>query len=100
MIILVLNAIVGVWQETNAENALEALKQMQSEHAATWRNGKLVHNLPASELVPGDIVDVHVGDKIPADMRVIKLLTTTVLQPLPNPIASHSYLCSCATVPG
>jgi Ca2+-transporting ATPase len=77
LLILILNAIVGVWQESNAESALEALKQMQSEHAATWRNGKLIPDLAATELVPGDIVEVRVGDKVPADMRVLKLYTTT-----------------------
>ena len=40
--ILILNAVVGVWQESNAEAALEALKEMQSETAATLRDGALV----------------------------------------------------------
>ncbi|ONK73672.1 uncharacterized protein A4U43_C04F34080 [Asparagus officinalis] len=56
--ILVLNAIVGVWQETNAEKALEALKEMQCEYAKVWRDGCYVPDLPARELVPGDIVEL------------------------------------------
>ncbi|KAI4340098.1 hypothetical protein MLD38_024967 [Melastoma candidum] len=77
-LILVLNAIVGVWQESNAEKALEALKEIQSEHATVIRDGKKVHDLPAKELVPGDIVELKVGDKVPADMRVVELVSSTL----------------------
>ncbi|KAG2725622.1 hypothetical protein I3843_01G074700 [Carya illinoinensis] len=77
VLILVLNAIVGVWQETNAEKALEALKEMQCESGKVLRDGYFVPELPARELVPGDIVELRVGDKVPADMRVAALKTTT-----------------------
>lgn len=78
LIILAINAVVGVWQESNAEAALEALTEMQSEHAAVIREGKQIADLPARELVPGDIVTLHVGDRIPADIRIIKLRTATL----------------------
>lgn len=78
VLILVLNAIVGVWQENNAEKALEALKELQCESGKVFRNGSLVPDLPARELVPGDIVELHVGDKVPADMRVAALKTSTL----------------------
>ncbi|KAK9145718.1 hypothetical protein Sjap_005621 [Stephania japonica] len=78
VLILVLNAIVGVWQETNAEKALEALKEMQSESAKVLRDGYFAPDLPARELVPGDIVELHVGDKVPADMRIASLKTSTL----------------------
>ncbi|KAF7826216.1 calcium-transporting ATPase, endoplasmic reticulum-type [Senna tora] len=78
MLILVLNAIVGVWQENNAEKALEALKELQCESGKVLRDGYLVPDLPARELVPGDIVELHVGDKVPADMRVATLKTSTL----------------------
>ncbi|KAK3011505.1 hypothetical protein RJ639_011113, partial [Escallonia herrerae] len=78
VLILVLNAIVGVWQESNAEHALEALKEMQSESSKVLRDGYLVPDLPARELVPGDIVELRVGDKVPADMRVAVLKTSTL----------------------
>ncbi|XP_057953655.1 calcium-transporting ATPase 4, endoplasmic reticulum-type-like [Malania oleifera] len=76
-LILIVNAIVGVWQENNAEKALEALKEIQSEHATVIRDGRKVPNFPAKELVPGDIVELHVGDKVPADMRILNLITST-----------------------
>ncbi|KAJ1450125.1 hypothetical protein M885DRAFT_555545 [Pelagophyceae sp. CCMP2097] len=78
VLILVLNAMVGVWQESNAEHALEALKEMQSEHAKTYRDGALIAALPACELVPGDVVELATGDRVPADMRLCVLHTATL----------------------
>lgn len=77
LFILVLNAFVGVWQESNAENALEALKKLQPKLAEVLRCG-IWSEIPAEDLVPGDIVRVRVGDCVPADLRVIKLLTSSL----------------------
>ncbi|EJK45298.1 hypothetical protein THAOC_36093 [Thalassiosira oceanica] len=77
LVILVLNAIVGVWQEANAEAALEALKELQSEHARVLRDGKM-GTVCSRELVPGDVVEVKVGDRVPADTRVSELRTTSL----------------------
>jgi Ca2+-transporting ATPase len=77
-LILIVNAIVGVWQESNAEKALEALKEIQSEHATVIRDGMKIHNLPARELLPGDVVELRVGDTVPADMRVLQLISSTL----------------------
>lgn len=77
-LILIVNAIVGVWQETNAEKALEALKEIQSETTTVIRDGVKIHNMPVKELVPGDIVELKVGDKVPADMRILKLISSTL----------------------
>ncbi|XP_024982102.1 calcium-transporting ATPase 4, endoplasmic reticulum-type-like [Cynara cardunculus var. scolymus] len=77
-LILIVNAMVGVWQENNAEKALEALKEIQSEQATVIRNGRKISSLPAKELVPGDIVELRVGEKIPADMRVLQLISSTL----------------------
>mmetsp|Transcript_28004 Transcript_28004/g.69929 ORF Transcript_28004/g.69929 Transcript_28004/m.69929 type:complete len:1068 (-) Transcript_28004:729-3932(-) len=77
LLILIANAIVGVWQESNAEKALEALKSLQPELARILRDGKW-KTIPAEEVVPGDVCEVRVGDKVPADMRVCQLKTTTL----------------------
>lgn len=74
LLILAANAAVGVITETNAEKALEELRAYQADIATVLRNG-CFSILPAAELVPGDIVEVSVGCKIPADMRMIEMLS-------------------------
>ena len=51
---------------------------MQSEKACCLRNGKMNPSLDSTELVPGDIIQIQVGDKIPADCRLLQLKTTTL----------------------
>jgi len=77
LLILIANAIVGVWQESNAEAALEALKRLQPETAMVLRDGKWEH-IDSSMVVLGDICEVRVGDRVPADLRIIALKTTTL----------------------
>ena len=75
---IVLNAAVGVWQSKSAEGSLDALKKMQPTLATVLRNGEWLDDIDASLLVPGDIISVRVGDKIPADGRLISLKTSTI----------------------
>jgi len=70
-LLLALNAIVGFWQEHQAGNAIEMLKQKLSPTAKVLRNGKWQEK-PARELVPGDIVRMRLGDIIPADVKLIE----------------------------
>jgi magnesium-transporting ATPase (P-type) len=68
--VVVVNAVIGVVQEGKAEKALDAIRKMLSSQAMTRRNGTFVL-IPAEELVPGDIVTLQSGDKVPADLRLI-----------------------------
>lgn len=76
LLILIANATVGVIQETNAEKAIDALKEYSPDEAKALRSGQIAR-IHASELVPGDIIAVAVGDKIPADCRVLSVSSSS-----------------------
>ena len=71
LVIVVLNAIIGFFQEYRAEKAMQALKQMAVVQANALRDGNAV-TLPATELVPGDIILLEAGSAVPADIRIIE----------------------------
>ena len=77
MLIVVLNAILGVVQESRAEEALAALKKMAAPECQVLRNGQRL-SVPASALVPGDIVFLEAGNFVPADMRLIEAVNLRV----------------------
>lgn len=76
--ILVLNAAVGVAQSQSASSSLDALQQLQPTLCTVKRNGDWIAAYPASDLVPGDILQVRVGDKIPADARLVALKSSSL----------------------
>lgn len=71
LLIVILNAIMGVIQESKAEKALDALKNMSAPHARVLRDGK-EQVIAATELVPGDIIRLEAGDFVPADARLLR----------------------------
>ncbi|MED4586439.1 calcium-translocating P-type ATPase, SERCA-type [Brevibacillus choshinensis] len=68
--IIIINGVLGFIQEAKAERSLQALKELASPMARVMRDGKL-SMMPASRLVPGDLVWLEAGDRIPADMRLV-----------------------------
>ena len=71
LIVVIVNAIIGVVQENKAEKSLEALQKLSSHVAKVVRNGK-VEVVASRELVPGDVVVLDTGDYVPADLRVVE----------------------------
>ncbi|MDH5736239.1 MAG: HAD-IC family P-type ATPase, partial [Gammaproteobacteria bacterium] len=69
--VVILNAIIGFIQEGKAEKALDAIRNMLSHQAMVKRDGKVI-SLAADQLVPGDVVLLQSGDKVPADLRLFK----------------------------
>lgn len=89
---LLVNGILGFWQEHKAENILEYLKQKLSQTARVLRDGEW-KIIPARELVPGDIIRVRIGDIIPADIKLIEgdylLVDESVLTGESLPVEKH-----------
>lgn len=77
LLVVLINAIIGVVQESKAEAALEALKNLSSPTAMVRRNGKTME-IPAADLVPGDMVILEAGRIIPADLRLTKAVNLKI----------------------
>ncbi|MDO4536754.1 MAG: cation-translocating P-type ATPase [Coriobacteriales bacterium] len=71
MFVVILNSVLGVVQESKAEEALAALQEMSAAQSKVIRDGQ-VCSVPSAELVPGDIVLLEAGDSVPADCRIIE----------------------------
>ena len=69
--VIVINGLFSFWQEFRSEKALSALRHLLPQMVAVERGGALIE-LPASQLVPGDVIRLHEGDSVPADCRLIE----------------------------
>lgn len=93
--VVLLNAIMGYIQQSRAEDAVAALRQMSAAHANVIRDGER-QSIPATELVPGDIILIEEGDTIPADGRLIQ---ETALQTGEAALTGESLPVSKDTLP-
>jgi len=66
--VIVLNIVVGFWQEFNAEKTMDSLKNLSSPTASAIRDSENI-TIPTVEIVPGDMVELKTGDTVPADLR-------------------------------
>ncbi|WP_083399108.1 cation-transporting P-type ATPase [Oceanisphaera psychrotolerans] len=100
--VVIVNAIIGLIQEGKAEKAMDAIRQILAPRAAVLRDGQR-HTVAGDQLVPGDIVLLEAGDKVPADLRLLKahglhiqeaILTgeSVAVEKHPRPVASGSAL--------
>ncbi|HJW16944.1 MAG TPA: cation-translocating P-type ATPase, partial [Flavisolibacter sp.] len=79
LVIVFLNAIVGLVQEYKAEKAMEALRKMAASHATVIRQGVTLI-IPSDQVVPGDIVLLEAGNTIPADMRLLETHSLRIME--------------------
>lgn len=77
LVIIVINAIIGVFQEAKAEKSLDALEKMSAPHCKVVRDGE-VQVIPTRELVVGDIVVIETGDSVPADLRLTEAVNLKI----------------------
>lgn len=100
--VVIINAIIGFYQEGKAEKAMEAIRQMLALRASIIRAGQR-HVIPGETLVPGDVVFLEAGDKLPADLRILdchglhiqeSILTgeSVAVEKHNNPVASDASL--------
>ncbi|HAH56717.1 MAG TPA: ATPase, partial [Bacteroidales bacterium] len=75
--ILIVNALVGAFQEKKAESSLEALKDLSAPDSMVVREGENIQ-LPSQDLVPGDIVILETGEVVPADLRLIEAVNLKI----------------------
>lgn len=102
IVIVILAGITGFIQEYQANKAIESLRKMASPHAKVRRNGA-IYEIPAKELVPGDIVLLAAGDKVPADARLLSAhllrVDEAALTGESVPVSKHTNVISNDNIP-
>ena len=87
-----LNIVVGVYQDYAAEKTMDSLRSLSSPTGVVTRDGK-TNTVPAPEIVPGDMVELKVGDTVPADLRYVKPFLAFASFPLlSSPFLSFLYI--------
>ena len=81
MIVVVINAVLGVVQESKAEKAIAALQEIAAATSKVLRDGKQI-TVRSEELVPGDVVILEAGDSVPADGRILESASMKSRRPL------------------
>ena len=98
--VVIFNAVLGVYQESKAEKAIEALQEMAAATSKVIRDGKLVH-VKSEDLVVGDIVVLEAGDAVPADGRLIENASLKLRKRRsrvnPSPLTNSSILSTSRT---
>lgn len=84
--VVVVNVVVGFFQEFSAEKTMDSLRSLSSPTAAVIRNGRTV-TVRTADIAPGDIVEIKTGDTIPADLRLIEAMSTSS--------GTLAILCAC-----
>jgi len=77
LFVVILNAVLGVVQESKAEEAIAALKEMTASTSKVWRDGQLIH-VKSEDLVLGDVIALEAGDSVPADARILECASMKV----------------------
>lgn len=95
LVVVIVNAIIGVVQESKAEKSLEALQKLSAHVCKVQRDGKL-QVVPAKEIFPGDLVILETGDFVPADLRLVEAVNLKIQEAaLTRWVSSYSEKYCC-----
>ena len=113
VLVIIVNAIIGYYQESNASDSLEKIKKMLAPEATVYRDGERL-DIPSADLVVGDVVFLEAGDNVPADLRLVDIdnltiqeavltreansvIKTTDILPADTPLADQSNMAFAST---